>query len=149
MKKIFLLILLTVLACVGAFGQSESFTVKGYQLNLIERDGKCVVSFTKQNKTDEKSLDIGAPCRFVRMPGNTKAIQSVTYKDLKNATVILVVGGPTSPEQKDSLMPAGCGTQWQAILLRTTSVTVSKVKSGSVLCPSGGADEAMFWTASH
>jgi hypothetical protein len=146
------LFLLVAVCSVGAQQPqlaASPLTVKGYKLHLQEREGKCVVMYEQQKRSGEQVLDLPAPCQFVRHPKNRHTAQSYTYKDLRNATVLLVVGGPLNAKRTDALMPDGCGTQWQAVILRRGSVSVSKISQGSTLCPSAGTDEKMFWVAAH
>ncbi|MBC7909945.1 MAG: hypothetical protein H7Y30_05565 [Pyrinomonadaceae bacterium] len=147
--SLFLLLAVCSIAAQQRQLTATTFTVKGYKLHLREREGKCVVVYERQKRSDEQALDLPAPCQFVRHPKNRNTAQSYTYKDLRNATVLLVVGGPLNAKRTDALMPDGCGTQWQAIILRRGSVSVSKISQGSTLCPSAGTDEKMFWVAAH
>ncbi len=152
-RKIIGALLITIVAALAVAGgddklASEATKVRGYELRLEDREGKCVVAYTGRKRRGETTLEIPPPCQFARNWRGEP--QSYTYQDLGPATVLIVVGGPLDARRTDPLMKEGCGTQAQAILLRRSGVSASKkIGKGSTLCPSAGLDEKMFSFLAH
>ena len=137
----------TVLVAKQLDEDSGAIRVKNYELRLDVEQDKCRLVYVGLKAKGQLALLISPPCEFIRYQGSPL---SYTYKDLDKATVLLVVGGPLDSQKTDPLMPAGCGTQVQAILLRQNSVSASQsVGRGGTFCPSAGADEKMFWFFGH
>jgi hypothetical protein len=93
-------------------------------------------------------LELPPPCRFVRDEKGT--VQTYLFKDINNATALLVVGGPISKQRTDELMTQGCGTQAQVVLLRRGSVATTRdIGRGGIFCPLGGVEEKLFSILAH
>jgi hypothetical protein len=123
-------------------------SLRGYKLQLKERENRCVVAYSSAKRRGELKLEIPPPCQLVR--SEKGAVQSYFYKDIGNATALLVVGGPIDSRRKDKLMTDGCGTQAQVVLLRPRGVSTTKeIGHGGVFCPSGGVEEKMFSILAH
>lgn len=125
----------------------ELFQVKGIVLKLGEQSGECVVDYTRGQLSGQVATGLDAPCRWVA--DSKGAPRSHTYRDARNATVLVVIGGIGDPRSADPLVKQGCGTQTRALLLRTDGLSVSsRVVREGVWCPSG-VDEKEFWIFSH
>jgi hypothetical protein len=137
-------------AAVGALPASDHAVVAGYELRAEARDGRCVVSFVGRENRGELGLAPLPPCRFIRdFRGDP---QHVVYKDIGEATVLIVVGTPVTlgAEAAPPGRGEGCGTESQGIIVRKQGVLVSaRVNRGSLKCPSRGQDEKEFWLFAH
>jgi hypothetical protein len=123
-------------------------SVRGYRLQLKTQEGRCVVAYNRGERQGALKLELPPPCHFVYNEKGT--VQSYFYKDIGNATVLLVVGGPIDKRRTDKLMQEGCGTQAQAILLRRRDVSTTKeIARGGVFCPSGGVERKLFSVLAH
>jgi len=123
-------------------------SARGYRLQLKTREGRCVVAYNQGKRQGVLKLEIPPPCHFVYNEKGT--IQSYFYKDIGDATVLLVIGGPIDKRRTDKLMKEGCGTQAQAILLRRRDVSTTKeIARGGVFCPSGGVERKLFSVLAH
>ena len=148
MSRIILLTLLAVCYFAIVFSQQPNpkagqVHVRGYELQLQNREGKCILTYVGHRKKGDIELGLLAPCEFVR--DNKGSPQFYTYKGHGNPTVLIITGGPIDTTRRDSLMKDGCGTQIQVISLRQSSVKSSKVISdGPTVCPSQGLDEKVF-----
>jgi hypothetical protein len=122
--------------------------VKGYDLQLQNRDGKCVLVYAGHQKKGEMTLGISAPCEFVR--DKKGAPRNYTYKNKKvyggYYTVVIVTGGPLDRTKSDAFMTDGCGTEVQALILQSNKVPVIKriTKDGPTVCPTSGLDEMVY-----
>jgi hypothetical protein len=88
-----------------------------------------------------------APCEFIRNHKGEPEFHS--YKENGNPTVLFVVGGPIDNSKTDSWMKSGCGTQLQAVFLRSGNISLAKkpLNMGPI-CPSWGMDEKFYsWEA--
>jgi hypothetical protein len=123
--------------------------VRGYTFKLKEQDGKCILNYSGHRHQGELSLMIPSPCEIMR--DNKGGPSFITYKDIGNTTVLLIVGGPTDSSRTDSWMKEGCGKSVQAILVRNNVVTVSAeiYNQGPIICPSDLLDEPYYWLLSH
>jgi hypothetical protein len=145
-KYIFIPALFLIWQATAVFGQSidgnsNVFAFNNYKFELIEKDGKCVLNYTRTGKTSSLNLDLSANCQVVR--DNKAKVRSFTYKDI-NAKVFLIAGKLGS----DSVEKNKCGEEMQVILLKKGKIVSGKSQSGKV-CTQYGADEKVFWLLSH
>ena len=80
--------------------------------------------------------------------GRLGEIQQVTYPDIGNGTVLILVGTPGEGPEFELTPPAYCGTQSQAVILRDVGVLLSKRIGNGRKCNTG-EDEKEFWLFAH
>ena len=142
MTKIQFLILVAALtAALPIFGQ-EKFKVKKsvYTYELIEKNGKCVLNYSKNGVAKELFLDVSSDCKVIRMGANGQVITHY-YKDIK-ATVFMVGGGLSKGNCK---VESAASTQ--TVLISNNVVKAGKTREGA--CLPDGPDEKEFWLSSH
>jgi len=123
-------------------------SVRGYRIQLKTQEGRCVVAYSAGKRRGELKLELPPPCHFARNEKGT--VQSYSYKELGNATTLLVIGGPIDKRRTDKLMKEGCGTQAQALLFRRRGVSTTKeIGRGGVFCPLGGVERKLFSVLAH
>lgn len=125
----------------------ETFQAAGYELSLFERDSGCQVAFEGHGREGEHTTALEPPCRFVRGP-HGKEVQTITYDDIGDATVLIVVGTPGEMAVPALDPPGYCGTQSQGLILRDEEVVLSERVGRGRKC-NLGEDEKEFWLFSH
>jgi hypothetical protein len=145
MRHVFLMVLCVAafLPVVGQQAQPELQTVRvrGFSLQLRERDGKCVLEYGGRHK-GELPLGIPAPCQFV--PDDKKSTpQHFTYKGWGNPTVLIALGWRPETLHPNPQYPKDCRTLVRGILVRKNGVTLSPEASvgGASYCPGVSLDE--------
>ena len=150
-----MLLLLAGLGTLALAGQPLSKNgeaeVRGYSLSLKNRDGKCVLSYEGRGRQGEFTMGLPAPCEFVRDHKGAPQVRSYYNKKVYGGpySVLIVTGGPIDTSQSDQFMKDGCGTQIQAVMVRTSGVIIKKTvlganRSGPTVCPSAGTDEKVY-----
>jgi hypothetical protein len=144
-KEILLFAVFFLMLPVLVYGQNtvnkESFSVGRYKFELMEKDSNCVLSYTRNGRTEELTLDTPMTCRMVR--DNKNNIRTFKYKDI-GATVFMILG-EVSQEPKSG---KECGKKMQVILVKKNKVVLGKSQSGAA-CVLYGPDEKVFWILSH
>jgi hypothetical protein len=162
MKVLYILSLLGLISCADnnrILSQIEvprekqvsygSGSINGFLLKLEKsNEGKCVLYYKKESEKDSQeekiTLEMDAPCEFVRLPNNKIRFYDYGGKN-KKYYVVIIVGGKPDSNRKDQLMPEGCGTEFVAISIFEKKIKVADKQnvSGSI-CPSKGLDEKYF-----
>ena len=118
----------------------ETFEIAGHSLGLWDDGGGCILNAGGR----ELDLDMAAPCRFLRGPGE-QTPQTKTYPDAGDAVVAIVVG---SPEEPGAPIESFVGRRSRGLLIRPGGVTLSgRISEGRWSL--NGADEKEFWLFSH
>ncbi len=140
MKFCFLLLFLTI--APTAYHAQENFRVKksSFNFELIEKEGKCVLSYTKNAVTKELVLDVAPKCKVLRMEADDRIIQHY-YNDIK-ATAVMVGG-----EIEKGKCKIDTAASTQVILIRTNSVKLGQKRGGT--CFPDGPDEKEIWLGAH
>lgn len=106
--------------------QTDTATVKGLQLALLDNNGACQISDGKQIRY----LKPMSPCHFMRISGSLQLYQK------GKTTVIAVVGTPVK---------ARCGQEVQGVLINNGTIDISKeIGQGSIFCADKGLDGFHF-----
>ncbi len=130
-------------------GESSSSSTENTKAGVVD------VSLNNENcslSVDNKevgNIDMKPACYFVKGSASGK-IDIKYYKDID--TYVLLFVGTISPKDKDyplTLKREDCGTQIQALLIKGSEATLSKVSSNTLICAGVGTDEKMFYILSH
>ena len=142
MRKIYLLILPTLMLSVLPLTAQETFKIKNspYSYELTAADGKCVLTYSKKGVAEKMTLDVPSDCKVVRRGANGTVITHY-YKDIK-ATVLMVGGGLSKGNCKGESAAAT-----QTILISSSGAKLGKQREGT--CLPDGPDEKEFWLSSH
>jgi len=142
-------LLLLALCLVGwttmSLATEQTATVGGWRLHLLDRNGVCILEYTRGGVTKEFTLTPTPPCRFVDRPGAFPQTARLRTKS-KMRTLVLVFG---TPYQDTSFnLPAKdvyCGTVSQAVMLTNKKVYLSqRIAEGGLRCEGYGVDEREF-----
>lgn len=142
MRKIYLLLLPTLLVCAFTAAAQETFKVKNspYSYELKATDGKCVLTYSKKGVAEQLTLDVPSDCKVVRRGANGTVITHY-YKDIK-ATVLMVGGGLSKGNCKGE-----SAASTQTVLISNGGAKLGKQREGT--CLPDGPDEKEFWLSSH
>ncbi|RMH32603.1 MAG: hypothetical protein D6687_09535 [Acidobacteria bacterium] len=121
----------------------DSFKIKNlpYSFVLLEKDGKCVLRYTKGDASKELVMDILPKCKVVREIGSGEVVHY--YYDDIEATVIAIGG-----EVKKERCAEETAFSQQVVLIRRNNVKLGE-KVNDWTCLPGGDDEKNYWTLSH
>ena len=150
MMKVLILVLLGSVFLFFQFPETtDSCTIDGVQLKLIDQGGKSVLKINNKKKETVETLKIKPPCYFLR---SEKEVQSYSYKEV-NTKVIIITGAIMDKRTQEYMgAPAHmvCGTKAQGILFRNDSIIVTDtLLHGGIICKDEGLDEKDFWTLAH
>ena len=143
MRKVKFYSLLTFLIIAPLIcSAQENFKVKKslYNFELTEKDGRCILGYTKNAVTKELVLDIAPNCKVVRLEANNQIIQHY-YSDIK-ATAIMIGG-----EIENGNCKTDTAASTQTVLIRANVIKLGKKRGGA--CLPDGPDEKEFWLSAH
>lgn len=128
---------------------TDSCTVDGIKLILLNKGNESLLSIHKNNKTSIEKIAITPPCFFLRRDNQ---IQAHFFSDV-NTKVIIVAGELIDKEKKISLGADEddiCGRKAQGILLKSDSIIVTKrIMKGGMACKDYGLDHKDFYTFAY
>ncbi|MGQ3284174.1 hypothetical protein [Bosea sp. (in: a-proteobacteria)] len=119
------------------------------QLQLGEKAGRCTIRNAPSGP--EQTLEIGAPCGFVRR-SETAAAQSHSYSA---AGSVFVIAGPPAPDAQytaqGSVKPAFlCANEGQPVFVKNDAIRLGKPKQRALgFCHRLGFDEKDFYGFAH
>ena len=142
MKKMRLIILPMLLMTVLPTVAQEAFKIRNslYSYELKNKDGKCVLSYSKKGNAQEIVLDVPSDCKVVKT-GASNTVITHYYKDIK-ATVFMVGGGLSKGNCRGE-----SAASTQTVLISSSGVKLGKQREGT--CLPDGPDEKEFWLSSH
>ena len=145
-----------VLVCIACdsdtakAGPSDSASVAGYELSISTDNGQCVLHYKKNGNTVNTPLAPKPPCYFARKKDNS--VKFFAYSDVNVAATLIVIGTPASADKRARWnLPEDlqCGEQNQGVIIKETSVSVSKRVGDELFCRDRGVDEKNFWAYAH
>jgi len=130
---------------------TDSAFILGYQLEIINNNGTCILRHTQKGIINNIPLAPNPPCYFMR---RNKAIPQIfKYPDVGIRATLIVIGTLITDEQRSTwkLTPDMiCGSKRQGVLFLKNDIIISEqVLSSSVACKDKGSDEKDFWFFAH
>jgi hypothetical protein len=124
----------------------DQFSVAGYELQILEIEGKCKLFLKNKDGTSEVDLGPKPPCRFLRYKGK---VQVYSKEDGSIDAIMIVAGTPEEdPKLRDpSLQGFYCASEVQGIAVKRDGLYLSQFTEGNkcVIYPDLGYGKKLFF----
>lgn len=153
-RKTITFAILTMLATTCSLNATETTdqaSLFGNDLAIRAENGGCFLYVDGPLGKSRQKLTPKPPCYFLRK-GKNKNIQHYAYKERNIKAVFIIAGTPMSEKKKKIIglpLDIVCGVQYQGVLVRKDSITVSKHTVGGGACKDYGLDKKFFYPFAH